>query len=82
MSNGRTKSDKDVISAYQAAKSAQGGKSGRSVSDQALNYLFRLAMSPGYGQGMKPKKKKTLPTGHPKRGKFKRGGKVRRKAKY
>ena len=84
MASGRTKSDKDIISAYQAAKSAQGGKSGRSVSDQALAYLYDLARS---GQGMlggaKGKKKKdTNPTGHPSRGKFKKGGRVRRKAKY
>ena len=84
MSSGRTKSDKDIISAYQAAKSAQGGASGRSVSDQALAYLYRLARGVT-GQGMMggaKKKKSSLPAGHPKGGKFKKGGKVRRKAKY
>ena len=92
MASGRTKSDKDIKSVYRAAISAQGGKSGRSVSDQALYYLYKLSSGQGMLGGAKPKKKSSLPAGHPKGGKFKkggtvkkkyaRGGKVRRKAKY
>ena len=84
MSNGRTKSDKDIKTAYQAATMAQGRAGGRSISSQALSYLYNIAKG-AVGQGMmggaKPKKKKSpAMKWSPKGGKgMKKGGKVKRK---
>jgi len=84
---GRSKSDADIKSAYQATLTAQGGKGGRSISSQALSYLYNIArgvVGQGMKPGMKPKKKKNpAMKWSPKGGKgMKKGGKVRRKAKY
>ena len=83
MSNGRTKSDKDIKTAYQAAVKAQGRAGGRSISSQALSYLYNIARGvawQGRQPGMKPKKKSPAMKWSPKGGKgMKKGGKVKRK---
>ena len=80
-SGGRSSSSEDMAKLYSAARGTTGGKGGRSISDQALSYLYNIARGVG-GQGMKPKKKKSsLPKAHPQKGKYKHGGRVRRKTK-
>tara|TARA_Y100000310_G_C20472112_1_gene710584 strand:- start:525 stop:824 length:300 start_codon:yes stop_codon:yes gene_type:complete len=84
---GRSSSSEDMAKLYSAARGITGGVGGRSVSDQALAYLYRLARGvTGQGKmgGAKPKKTKNpAMKWSPKGGKgMKKGGKVRRKAKY
>jgi len=75
---GRSFSVLDVITAYQAGLSAQGGKGGKSIS----NFDYQIAATAmGMNAGKKAKKKSSLPKAHPQKGKYKRGGKVKRKAK-
>jgi hypothetical protein len=68
---------------YSAARGTTGGKGGRSISDQALSYLYNIARGvawQGRQPGMKPKKKSPAMKWSPKGGKgMKKGGKVKRK---
>ena len=77
---GRSFSVLDIITAYKAGVSAQGGKGGRSISN--LDYQTAAAAA-GMKPGVKPKKKSPAMKWSPKGGKgMKQGGKVKRKAKY
>jgi len=85
---GRSSSSEDMAKLYSAARGITGGKGGRSISSQALTYLYNIARGvSGLAavQGSAKPKKKKRPAGSlstPQRGRFKRGGKVKRKAKY
>ena len=83
---GRSSSSEDMAKLYSAARGVTGGKGGRSVSSQALSYLYDIARGvawQGRQPGMKPKKKSPAMKWSPKGGKgMKKGGKVKRKAKY